>query len=222
MDEFIDVFHLILHLSSETPVVCVTKENIQRIEYEEKVSTTAAQPDNEYSLHHRILAMACIVTFSGNSPPILIWKRNGNIVEPSGNVTIYNTSIYWLNVSRGHRDWFESSMELTSGHSKSIIMWTVGSAGGPINQILKTGISLYKPYILNYFTLMPIRSQIRADLAFSPAAAWASVHSCRRSAVVTVLDHKSPGVREFCIIGHLNRCLVLWSCSLHNGQSGDG
>jgi len=29
-------------------------------------------------------------------------------------------------------------------------------------------------------------------------------------------DNKSPGVREVCTIGQVNRCLVLWSCSLHN------
>jgi len=59
-------------------------------------------------------------------------------------------------------------------------------------------------------SLTPIRPQVRPDLAPPPAAAWASVHSCRRYAIATGLDHKSPGVKQVCIIGHLSRYLVLW------------
>jgi len=89
------------------------------------------------------------------------------------------------------------------------------------HDLLSHQASYIYPYLL-YFTLMPIRSQFRPDLIPPLAAPWASVHSCRRSATATGLDHKSPGEREVCIIGHLNRCLVLSLCSLHKGQRGDG
>jgi len=59
---------------------------------------------------------------------------------------------------------------------------------------------------------MPIRSQCRPDLAPPPAAHCASVQSCRRSATSTVLDHKSPGVKEVRMIGPASRCLALRSC----------
>jgi len=71
---------------------------------------------------------------------------------------------------------------------------------------------IYK-YILTYFTLMTIRSHFRPDLSPPPAAPCATA---------TGLDYKSPGVREVWIVVQENRCLVLWSCNLHNGQSGDG
>jgi len=65
-----------------------------------------------------------------------------------------------------------------------------------------------------YLTLMPVRSQFRPDLAPPPAAPCASVQSCRRSATATGFDHKSPGVREVCVIGPANRCRVLRSCHI--------
>jgi len=69
-------------------------------------------------------------------------------------------------------------------------------------------------------TLTPIRPQKRPDPAPPPAVAWAYVYGCSRSDVATGLDYKPPGVKQACMIGQLNRCLVLWSCRLHNWQSG--
>jgi len=71
-----------------------------------------------------------------------------------------------------------------------------------ISRILRTIASLQsaaKPAIYIglyiYLTLRPVQSQLRPDLASPPTAPGASVKSCRRSAIATGLDHKSPGVR---------------------------
>jgi len=52
----------------------------------------------------------------------------------------------------------------------------------------------------SYFDARPVSVQ-----AGPPAAPCASVQSCRKSATATGLHHKSPAVREICIIGQVNR-----------------
>jgi len=58
-----------------------------------------------------------------------------------------------------------------------------------------------------YFTLIPVRSQIRPDLPPPPAAPCAFIRSWTRPAPATGSGHKFPGVREVWIIVQENRCL---------------
>jgi len=54
--------------------------------------------------------------------------------------------------------------------------------------------------------------------SFSVAAPCVFIQSWTKPATAAGLDHKSLGVREVWIIVQVNRCLVLWSCNLHNGS----
>jgi len=81
--------------------------------------------------------------------------------------------------------------------------------GSPVCYIILCMLYILCMYLVS---LIPVRSQLRPDRAPPPAVPCPSVQSCRRSAIATGLDHKSTGIREVCIIGPTNRCLVLMSC----------
>jgi len=79
--------------------------------------------------------------------------------------------------------------EIIVGHLQAFCSWIMMMIMTVYIQYIYIYIYLF---IYTYFTLMPVLSQFRQDLAPPPAAPCASVQSCRRTA--TGLDNKSPGV----------------------------
>jgi len=90
---------------------------------------------------------------------------------------------------------------------------------GPTTVRLWESFILFSNYLL-YFDARLVSVQVRPPSA--SGCPCASIQIWTRPATATRLDHKSPGVREVWIIVQVNRCFVLWSCNLNNGQSGDG